>query len=127
VIAALSVDSSFHSKTTVGLLPRASSFTVWKSGVTLGYTWTIRDAVSFHVAAGLAENLLRGDAVAIWGPSNEGTFMIGSVQSVGYRALPLVQVHVRDNLSIDAHASLKVGLKSRELRDNYLIGVTWNF
>ncbi len=52
---------------------------------------------------------------------------IGSVQSLGYRPLPLVQVHLSSRFSLDAYATWTVVLKSGAVRDAYLAGFTWSF
>jgi hypothetical protein len=51
----------------------------------------------------------------------------GSVLMLGYRSLPLVQVHLTRQFSLDAYAIWAVVLESGDLSDSYLAGFTWNF
>jgi hypothetical protein len=75
-----------------------------------------------HLAAGLEGEL--GDAF----PSNRaGTLVLGSVQSIGYRSLPLVAVHLSPRFSLDGYTSWAVNLRTGDVRDRYLAGFTWNF
>ena len=96
--------------------------TVWDVQMTAGYLWTLGETVSLHLAAGLEGPL--GDV----SPRNRGaTLLLGSVQSIGYRSLPLIAVHVSPRFSLDAYASWAIDLRARDFRDRYLAGFTWSF
>ena len=47
------------------------------------------------------------------------------LQTLGYRPLPLLQVHLSKRFSLDAYASFGVDLRNGTLRDRYLAGFTW--
>ena len=64
-------------------------------------------------------------AVAI--ARREGTLALGSVQRMGFRHLPLLQVHVTESISLDLHAQVRRNLATGELSDAYLAGGTVNF
>jgi hypothetical protein len=100
--------------------------TLWRLGAALGYTWLLGNKVSLAIGAGFAGDALFDprDAAARRSPS-EVSF--GSVLSLGYRPLPLVQVYLSDRFSLDGYASWAVSLKDGSLRDTYLVGYSWNF
>jgi hypothetical protein len=64
------------------------------------------------------------DAISRRSPS-EITF--GSVLSLGYRPLPLLQVYLSNRFSLDGYATWSFSLKDGTLRDTYLLGFSWNF
>jgi hypothetical protein len=57
----------------------------------------------------------------------ENDLVLGAVQTLGYRPLPLFQTYVTDSLSLDAYASWAIKLDSGDVRDRYLAGFTWAF
>jgi hypothetical protein len=60
-------------------------------------------------------------------PRTTSSIVFGSVQSLGFRPLPLVQVHLSRRFSLDAYASWSVDLGDGAVRDRYLGGFTWAF
>jgi len=106
--------------------------TTWGGTAAAGYSWTIRNAVTLNAAVGVTSDVRLGGREANVGYepliTPEPLFVIGSVQSLGYRALPLVQAHFTPRLSIDGYMSFGFDLTGhRDLRERYLVGLTWNF
>jgi Caspase domain len=66
-----------------------------------------------------------GPASLLVNTSSELVF--GAVQTLGYRPLPLIQVHLTRKLSIDGYVSMAVDLRSGDLRDRYMLGLTSQF
>jgi hypothetical protein len=129
VIASFSADWTFAARTSSDQIrsSRGRTLDVYAS---LGYALTLHDAVSLHFGAGIyAQPRVRDveppTAVPVPVPSAAITF--GSVQALGWRSLPLVQVHVSRRFSIDAHASWSVDLRGGGVRDRYLGGFTYAF
>ncbi len=52
---------------------------------------------------------------------------LGSVQYVGLRRLPLVQVELGPAWTFDVYASIAYGLRDRHIADEYVLGVTHLF
>jgi hypothetical protein len=104
----------------------AQSPTLWRMGSALGYTWLIDNKVGLAVGAGVSGDVLFDphDSVSRRSPS-EITF--GSVLSLGYRPLPLVQVYLSNRFALDGYASWSFSLKDGALRDSYMVGFSWNF
>jgi caspase domain-containing protein len=92
----------------------------WASGGELAYRadsgviWHIDDRVALSLGAGWAA-----------GASNELVF--GSVQTLGYRSVPLVSVFLSPKFSLDAYVSWAVELRKGDVQDRYLGGFTWLF
>ena len=52
----------------------------------------------------------------------------GALQALGYRPLPLVQVHLSPTFSLDAYAVWAISLRSGiENRQWYTLGFSWQF
>jgi hypothetical protein len=96
--------------------------TTWNLSTSIGYLWTIKNAVSLHLGAGIEGEF--GDGVPV---DRTATIVVGSVQSIGYRNLPLVSVHLSQVFSLDAYASWAVRVRTGDVRDRYLAGFTWSF
>jgi hypothetical protein len=128
---------------TVSALAAASSY--WPFGTaerervlslqgSLGMIWNIADRVTLALGAGWVGGVSVGEAFV---QTADGTrvpldgvdagLMLGAVQSLGYRPLPLMQFFVTDWLSIDAYASWAINLDSGDVRDRYLGGFSWAF
>jgi hypothetical protein len=60
-------------------------------------------------------------------PRTTSSIVFGAVQSLGFRPLPLVQVHLSRRFSLDAYASWSIDLKDGAFRDRYLAGFSWAF
>ncbi len=101
----------------------------------LGVSWDANEHVTLALGAGVSGGI---DLVEEWVPlslasTNEfgrkarsTAVLFGSIQSLGYRPLPLVQVHLSRRFSLDGYASVGVDFEGH-LRDRYLGGFTWAF
>ena len=101
----------------------------------VGVAWNIARRATLAFGAGWNTGIAVRDAftqlsdgsfIPVDDPIPNG-FLLGAVQALGYRPLPLLQVHVTDWLSLDAYASWAVNLESGDVRDRYLAGFTWTF
>jgi hypothetical protein len=81
-----------------------------------GMTWRIGNNVALSLGAGWAG---RG--------SNSNELVLGAVQTLGYRSLPLIEVFLSPTLSLDGYASWGLDLRTNDVRDRYLGGLTWLF
>lgn len=98
-----------------------------------GLAWNAGERVSFAIGSGLSGNpsVARGPTTRILldidtvtsGP----TLVVGSVQSLGYRPLPLLQIHLSRRFSLDGYAAVGIDLRGGAVRDRYLGGFTWAF
>jgi hypothetical protein len=100
---------------------------VWTLGATAGYGWTIRNTVSIYPGIGFQH----GERPALQRLGVEGltgnTLKLGGVLWLGYRPLPLVQLHLSRSFSLDLWASVSIELETGDLYDQYLLGFTWDF
>jgi len=120
-IAAGAADWDFN---TGGLVSREMLTT---SG-NLGVAWEPSSIVALHLGVGLAVPHRTADPPPeLMAPPLTSTVSIGSIQTLGYRALPLVQVYVTPKLSLDGYASWSVDVHGGSVRDRYLGGITWAF
>jgi hypothetical protein len=117
--------SQFAARNTVTQDPGTAP-TLWRVGGGLGYTWLLQNMVTLSFGA-----TVQGDALLDPHDSSarrsSSSISFGSVQSIGYRPLPLVAVHLSQRFSLDAYAAWEVELRTRAVRDTYLAGFTWNF
>jgi hypothetical protein len=117
-----------------------ASQTVWARADTLnmsasgGALWSVHDAVTLHFGLGwsgravLAQPEVAGvDPADIVTTRPSSALVLGAVQELGYRPLPLLQVHLSRRFSLDGYASWAVDLQSGDLHDRYLAGFTWAF
>jgi hypothetical protein len=89
-----------------------------------GYGWTIHNAVSFYFGVGLQHAIvIEQNAPNLV----QNALRFGSVLMLGYRSLPLVQVHLSPKFSLDAHASWAIVMETGGFSDRYLGGFTWEF
>jgi hypothetical protein len=126
IIAAISASSRFNLAMSNDPVPTRAP-TAWGLLGTAGYTWTIRRAVSVHLGAGIAGDVGFVESVPHTIVAASPTVIFGSVLSLGYRPLPLLQVHLSPTFSLDAYAAWSVDVRSGSVRDRYLAGVTWSF
>ncbi|HEY0250772.1 MAG TPA: hypothetical protein VGC41_04565, partial [Kofleriaceae bacterium] len=91
-----------------------------------GIAWEPSPLVSVHLATGLTipHRTTEPDDMAI---PLTSTFAIGSIQTLGYEALPLLQIHVTPQLSLDGYASWSFDVHGGDVRDRYLAGFSWRF
>ena len=87
------------------------------------FSWHVSDTVTLSPGAGWIGQVRLRDTAMEASLDNEIAF--GSVQSLGYRPLPLVQVHVSTSFSLDAYAVWTVSLNDDPGRQIYLAGFTW--
>jgi hypothetical protein len=107
--------------------PLAKQPTTWRARLSLGWDVTIRRVVTLHLAVALDEDVLnQGSWVtpAASDPAFDWTLRIGSVQTLGLRPLPLIQVHLNRWLSLDGHAGVAVKLRDGSLQEHYMLGLT---
>lgn len=77
----------------------------WQAQTTLGWSATVANAVTFNIGVGAWR-----ETNASFVPGNERTTRalgFGSVQTVGLRALPLVQLHLGRGLSLELHTRIR--------------------
>jgi hypothetical protein len=53
--------------------------------------------------------------------------LLGSVQSIGYRSLPLVAIHLSPKFALEFHAAWSIPMSGAEYSDRYLGGFAWEF
>lgn len=102
--------------------------TSWRAKLSIGYTHTLADTVTFHIAFALEENLLlRGDLPDFSPRSRESalTLSFGSVQQIGLRRNPLLRVHLSDHFAFNLDAAVSHDFSRRRTRETYLVGASW--
>jgi len=101
----------------------------------VGVAWNVSDRVTVAFGAGYSGGValfdarirvVGGDDIVLDEPVAGGV-VFGAIQSLGYRPLPLVQVHVADWLSLDAYGAWAINLEDGDVRDQVLGGFTWTF
>jgi hypothetical protein len=106
--------------------PDSAGPNLWRASGGVGYTLLLQDFVSLSFGA-----VVEGDALLYHhDPSqrrSSSSVLLGSVQTLGYRPLPLASVHLSPRFSLDAYASWEIELRTLALRDTYLGGFTWTF
>ena len=114
-----------YSDGSVGAL--AHSPTTWRVRASAGWGITFRRTVTLHLAAALDGNALASGhlpAAAASGPELDLTLRLGSIQALGLRPLPLVQVHLTRWFSLDAYAGLAVKPRDGNLEEFYMLGAS---
>jgi hypothetical protein len=94
-------------------------------GASGGLVWNVDDRVTLGFGVGWS-----GTARVATLPPGVATASqidVGAVQSLGYRPIPLVQLHLTRGLSLDGYASVSVDLRDGSIRDRYLGGFTLDF
>jgi len=97
----------------------------WRASVSAGYTYTLADSVTFHVALSFSQNLLyEGDFPRLGArrAASDMVVSIGSVQSIGLRPQPLVRIHLSDAFALDLYVSVRDRLAAHKIEETYLIG-----
>ena len=100
-----------------------------------GVSWNIAERVTLAMGLGMSGAVViqrtprtPEEIAASFMPAYPSTTaLIGAVQTLGYRPLPLLQVHLTKSFSLDAYASVGVDLRNGALRDRYVGGFTWVF
>jgi hypothetical protein len=101
----------------------------------VGLSWKAADRVQLALGVGWSGGVVLDDVFVRTADGTlrplpdevESGLLLGAVQSLGYRPLPLLQIYVTDWLSLDAYASWAIQLDSGDVRDRYLAGFTWAF
>jgi hypothetical protein len=105
------------------ILPRT-----WLASLSVGYTHTLADVVTFHVALALSErpayngNFTGDNPLTQRGALKLG---IGSVQLIALRRQPLVRIHVRDWFALNVDAALTVDFGASRFEEVYLAGASF--
>lgn len=102
----------------------------WRFISSVGYSHTVADTVTFNFAVGAAHNFTYRGAAPTFGASEESfrlTLSIGSFQVRALRQHPLVQVHLSDAFSLDAHAWVTYDFAKPALSETYMGGITWTW
>ncbi|MGC4120955.1 MAG: caspase family protein [Myxococcales bacterium] len=89
----------------------------------LGYSHRIAEVVTVNLGVSLAAGLSEKGRARL----HNLELRLGSIQELGMRPLPLIQVHVMDKLSVDGHVGIAIDWEKGAVRDSYLIGVTKTF
>lgn len=98
-----------------------------------GISWNAGERVTLALGGGLSGNpsVESGPTTRILSDidtvTNGPTLALGSVQSLGYRPLPLIQIHLSRRFSLDGYAAVGIDLRDGTVRDRYLAGFTWAF
>lgn len=102
--------------------------TTWRARFDLGAQLTARRVLTFNLAAGVSTNFVaegRLPPADAGSPELDLTVHVGSVQSLGLRPLPLVQLHLSRYFTLDAYAGLGIRVRDGALRDSYMLGFTF--
>jgi caspase domain-containing protein len=101
----------------------------------VGLIWNVTDRVTVAVGAGYTGGValfdptldgLAGVTYTLQDPVADG-IVIGALQSLGYRPLPLLQLYLTQSLALDAYATWLINLETGDVRDRVLGGFTWTF
>jgi hypothetical protein len=118
----------FHSGDALPHDPRWQKPTTWRSTLSLGYTLTVADTVTFHIAAAFNQNqLYEGNTPQFSAHSKKSnmTLSFGSVQAMGLRPLPLVRVHLSDHCALNIDASVQYNLATKSTVESYTAGASF--
>ena len=98
--------------------------------VSLGFMANVGERVTLGLGVGIHGTPRFRESRAATGLPDGLTangLVFGAVQSLGYRPLPLIQVHATRKLSFDGYVSFALDLRGGDLRDRYMLGLTWQF
>ena len=99
----------------------------WRVKVDLGYRTTLARKVTFNLGVAAELNaVFHGrlpDPDAL-GPQLGVSLLVGSVQALGMRALPLVQFHLSRWLSLDGYLAMQMDLQASDIKYNFALGAT---
>lgn len=125
-IASLGAASRFSARTS-DAQPASRPPSAWSVTSTLGYTWTLGNVVSLHPGIGASFPMGSEDVASRPAQQGSSSLLLGAVLALGYRPLPLVQVHLSPRFALDAYATWSIDLRTGDVRDRYLAGFTWSF
>lgn len=103
--------------------PRTDVFSTFTTRLAVGHSSLFFDVVAVHAGVRAQASLVTGENPGITGAS----IAVGSVQEIGLRPLPLVQVYALPTLSVDAWGSLTWDIDQQALVDEILFGFSWFF
>jgi hypothetical protein len=93
----------------------------------LGYWWNIGDVVTLHLAVDAVVDEPVSHPVGQPPGSPYLDLRVGSLQSLASRTLPLVEIHLLRQLSLDLNATCGFNLTTGAFHDQFLGGFTWAF
>lgn len=99
--------------------------TTWQVGALLGYSYFAGEAVTLSIAAGYAQYVLFEGGLPQSREQWQPLLLLGSVQSVALRQLPLVRVHLGDVVSLDGYAALTFDFAHHSTEETYMLGATF--
>jgi hypothetical protein len=113
--------------TTMSELPRWERPDTWRLVLSVGYTHTIADAVTLHLAVAAQQNLLFQGEIADPSKNLERLTLLGfgGVQVIGLRHTPLIRVHLRDWFALNFNASVSYDIARRFTEETYDAGASF--
>lgn len=99
----------------------------WRVKVDLGYRTTLARKVTFNLAVAAELNAVYHGLVPdpdAYGEQLGVSLLVGSVQGLGMRALPLLQFHLNRWLSLDGYLALQMDLRASDLKYSFALGAT---
>ncbi|MFT3926580.1 MAG: caspase family protein [Myxococcales bacterium] len=108
--------------------PRWTPPNTWRVHAAVGYTHTLADTVTFHLALSISQNQLWEGELAdqSWrSPEGAVQLAVGSVQSMGLRPQPLIRIHVRDWFALNLDSSVRYHFAHDTLEQTYLGGASF--
>lgn len=97
----------------------------WAARFSVGYSHTLYQLVTFNLGLAWSQNYVYEGKFPGRGQDG-GLIALGSVQAIGGRQLPLVEVHLARSFSLDGYASVGFDLHGN-VQDSYLGGLTWTW
>jgi hypothetical protein len=97
----------------------------WINVLALGYTLTLGDSVTLHLAASFGQEVLVNGELPDFGEKSHAMSIgFGGVQTIGLRPLPLVRVHINDRWSLNFNAAVNFRLDLKRTEETYTAGFT---
>jgi len=94
----------------------------WRVGGSAGWSQTVSGSLTVNLGIAASNAYAFGATSGYSDPGMRLSF--GSVQSVGGRALPLVEFHLRNDFSLEVHSWTSVGAPNGSLQSTALVGVS---
>jgi hypothetical protein len=107
--------------------PLRHGLDTWSVQASLGVTAFVSDAVSLSLGAAAGHALVDAGDLAPWSSADARAGLVlglGSIQRCGLRTLPLVRVHLSDNLTLDGHVAVAYLPATKAVVETYLAGAT---
>jgi hypothetical protein len=99
----------------------------WSVQLSCGMTAFVSDAVSLSLGAAVGHDVFNAGELAPWDRADGRAGLVlgvGSIQRRGLRPLPLVRVHLGDNLTLDGHVAVAYLPATHAVVETYLAGAT---